>query len=184
MLPPPAPPRQLEPVAYGAPVGRRVRLVTILVAALLAAMVAGNVGLWYWLRLPPAALWPMALAPLAGLVVVVPIFFHQRVLGYGLEKAELIIRRHGRVHRFPFAGLREATFDPDATAWSFKVFGNDGIGAITGRFRNSRLGAYQAFVTDRARTVVLRWPDQCVVISPDRPEEFVVDLRRRAGLRT
>lgn len=182
-LPPPAPPRACETVVFGAPVGRRVRLITILIAASFVLFAAGNVVLWSSLRLPSATLLPMTLAPLAGLAVVVPIYFHQRVLGYGLEAEAIAIHRHGRVDRLPLAGLCEAAFDPDATAWSLKLFGNDGLGAITGRFRNTRLGPYRAYITDRARTVVLRWPDRCVVLSPDRPEEFVAELRRRAGLR-
>ena len=172
-----------EPLAFAAPVGARVRLVSLVTFILLAAAVVVCTGLWAWLRLPDRDFWPMLLAPLSGLVVVVPVYWHQRVLGYRLTAEAVEIDRPGRVDRLDLAGLQQVEADPQAMAWSLKLFGNDGLGAITGRFRNRRLGPYRAFVTDRARAVVLRWPDRCVVVSPDRPAEFAAALRRRAGLK-
>ena len=57
-------------------------------------------------------------------------------------------------------------------ARSFRTFGNGGLFAITGRYRNARLGAYHAYVTDSERTVVLRFPSLTLVVSPDNPEAF------------
>jgi hypothetical protein len=51
--------------------------------------------------------------------------------------------------------------------------GNGGFFAFTGYFRNKELGAYRAFMTDRRLAVVLRFPDRVIVVSPDRPEDFV-----------
>jgi hypothetical protein len=62
------------------------------------------------------------------------------------------------------------------------MVGNDGLGAISGRFRSKRLGWFRAYVTDGERAVVLRWPDRCVVISPDQPSWFIETVRKRAGL--
>lgn len=182
MPPPSRPTRPREPVAFAAPVGRRVRLITRGIFAVFALFVIGNLGLGLWQRLPTKALVPMALAPLVGVLIVVPIYYHQRVLGYRLEADELVVRRHGRENRLGLAGLREVTVDREAMAWSLKMLGNDGLGAITGHFRNRRLGRYEAFVTDSDRAVVLRWPDRCVVVSPDRTDEFVAELRQRTRL--
>jgi hypothetical protein len=57
-------------------------------------------------------------------------------------------------------------------ARSLRTWGNGGAFAITGRFRNARLGAYRAYVTDTSRTVVLRFRSETVVISPDDPQRF------------
>ena len=72
---------------------------------------------------------------------------------------------------------------------SIREFANGGLFSYTGGFHNSVLGSYRAFVTDHARTVVLRFPDRAagdrvVVLSPDDPEAFVARLGQRtaAGL--
>ena len=178
--PPPA--KHDEPVEFAAPVGRRVRLVTgscLLVVGILAviavAFIVGGVG-------PVQRSWPATLAPVIAAAVMVPIMLYSRVLGYRLTEHELQVLRIRRVNRFAFDGLQGVEVDPKATAWSIKTFGNDGLGAMVGRFRNRKLGAYRAFVTDLGRTVVLRWPGCCLVVSPDRPEEFAAEVRLRAGL--
>jgi hypothetical protein len=65
---------------------------------------------------------------------------------------------------------------------SLRVAGNGGVFAWVGWFRNKRLGTYRAFVTDARRCVVLRLPKRPVVVSPDRPEEFVRAVESAVGL--
>ena len=49
-----------------------------------------------------------------------------------------------------------------------------GLFSIGGRnCRNRRLGRYDAYATDPARCVVLRFPDRIVVMTPDDPDAFV-----------
>lgn len=175
----------LATLEFAAPVGRRVRAVTWLAAGLILAFVLVDLALVLTVanRLPRASQWAMILAPLIGFVVLVPVYFHAQVHGYRLTEDELQVLRRGRQNRFSLAGLESVEFDRHAMDWSFKVFGNDGLGAITGKFRNRKLGGYEALVTDRERTVVLRWADRCLVVSPDRADEFVAAVRARAGLR-
>lgn len=59
---------------------------------------------------------------------------------------------------------------------SLRTFGNGGGFSFTGRYWNKRLGSYRAFVTNPARSVVLRWQDRTVVVSPASPEEFVREV--------
>ena len=79
--------------------------------------------------------------------------------------------------RLPLAGLHSAQVEPEAMRWSIRTFGNGGLFAFTGWFRNTTLGAYRAFVTDPHRTVVLHFTGRTVVVSPSTPEEFVRDVR-------
>ena len=72
--------------------------------------------------------------------------------------------------------------DRKALRGARKLVGNDGLGAISGRFRSKHLGPFRAYVTDPDHAVVLRWPDRCLVISPDQHSCFVETLRKRAGL--
>lgn len=174
--------RAAAPAEFGAPVGERVKFITWLMAGIIVAAVIFDIVLAVTLRLPVKAAWAVALAPLAGLLIVVPVYWYSQVLGYRVEGGELIVARRGRFNRFVLDGLEKVEIDPAAMNYSFKTFGNDGVGAITGNFRNKRLGAYEALVTDRSRAVVLRWPKQCLVVSPGRPAEFAAAVRAHAGL--
>jgi hypothetical protein len=115
----------------------------------------------------------MALLPLA--IVCGGILFTIR--GYTVNSDVLIVHRLFWTTRLPLAGLHSAQVEPEAMRWSIRTFGNGGLFAFTGWFRNTTLGAYRAFVTDPHRTVVLQFTGRTVVISPSTPEEFVRDVR-------
>ena len=175
-----APVPHLTPVDFAAPTGRRVRLVTTISGVIFGILLL--VGLAIVLADPDAPvrrLFPGLVLVVVPLVGVTAAGFSQ-ILGYRLTADELWVFRRHRHNRFALAKLTEAAVDPEAMAWSLKIFGNDGLGAITGRFRNRHLGVYQALVTDRQRAVVLRWPGRCLVVSPDRPEEFAREIQIRA----
>lgn len=170
------------PETFAAPVGSRLRWTNRLMLVLLVVIAIVDVGVAFSRLVPGPARWLLLGAPLLVGGLLFGIAWYSRILGYRLEAGELVAIRANRETRIPLAGLVSAEADPEAMAWSIKVVGNDGIGAITGRFRNRRLGAYEALVTDRERAVVLRWPKRCLVVSPDRPEDFVRVIRARAGL--
>ena len=174
--------RSFEPADFAAPLGGRVRFLTWLSFAIIGVAVVGGVALASGLRLPPNQVWMMALAPWAGLAVVTVTFLFSQVRSYRLADRELQVVRCGRLNRFPLDGLQSVEVDPDAMKFSLKILGNDGLGAIVGRYRNLRLGGYRALVTDRGHAVVLRWSSLCLVVSPDRPAEFAEAVRARAGL--
>ena len=170
---------------FAAPVGRQVHLVTTITVVIVAAVVLAALG--FTLARPSGAMPPglLFLAALIAAGATVLIAWFSQICRYRLTRDELLVERRNRHTRFALAGLTDATVDPAAMAWSLKVAGNDGVGAITGWYWNKRLGRFRALVTDRRRAVVLRWPGRCLVVSPERPEEFVREVRRRttpAGL--
>lgn len=172
-----------EPVEFAAPIGTRVRVATLLSLAIVPAAILFNLAFRQWFNLPPRTFWPMLLAPTVGIVVIVPIWIFQRILKYRVTATGLEVVRYRRINRFDLDKLESVECDPRAMEWSLKIFGNDGLGAITGRFRNRKLGPYEALVTDRSQAVVLRWPEKTVVVSPERPHDFADAVRARAGLR-
>jgi hypothetical protein len=103
------------------------------------------------------------------------------IRGYTLTPTHLEIHRLGWTTRWPLEGLRDVGFQPGAMAWAWRVWGNGGVFAVHGWFRNSRLGPFRAFVTDTDRTVVLRFADQTVVVSPGDPDRFVQVLSVQAA---
>jgi hypothetical protein len=177
-------PSRIEPVEFAAPVGRRVRLVSWFCSILVGGLAIVALAVVMGSRASVRPIWPAVLAPVVTTAIMVSVAWFSQVRGYLLTKDELLVHRRNRETRFTLDGLQSVSVDREAMAWSVKIFGNDGLGAITGRFRNKRLGAYQAFVTDRTRAVVLRWPDRCLVVSPDRPDEFAAAVRLRAGLQS
>jgi PH (Pleckstrin Homology) domain-containing protein len=122
---------------------------------------------------------------LRGLVFVLPFVILGAsalfvVRGYEVHGRDLFVRRLLWATRIPLEGLEAAWRDPEAMARSVRVFGNAGLFAVTGVYRNRTLGTYRAFVTDRKLAVVLRTRAQkSIVLSPERPEAFLATLRAR-----
>jgi hypothetical protein len=111
---------------------------------------------------------------LVALILPVAALFIVR--SYAIEPNVLAIRRLLWTTRLPLAGLQSAEVSPNVMRGSLRLFGNGGMFSITGLFRNRALGNYRAFVTDLTKTVVLRFPNRTVVISPENPERFVADI--------
>jgi Bacterial PH domain len=147
---------------------------SLIVASTFATLVCLGVSYALWtlpLRggSPESLRFWLVLLPLA--VILICALFTVR--GYSISNRELEIRRLLWTTRISLHGLQGAYFDPNATHRSIRTFGNGGFFSFSGHFRNKELGSYRAFMTDRRRTVVLRFPSSVVVISPDRPEDFV-----------
>jgi Bacterial PH domain len=99
------------------------------------------------------------------------------IRGYELEATELLIRRLLWSTRLSLLKLREAWADPTAMKRSLRLFGNDGLFSITGLFWNRRLGRYRAFATAPSNAVVLKLADRIVVVTPERPDDFLAILK-------
>jgi hypothetical protein len=95
---------------------------------------------------------------------------------YALRPNELVIQRLLWTTRLPLSGLQSAEFTPGVMRRSLRLWGNGGMFSITGWYRNRALGTYRAFVTDLNRTVVLRFPKRTIVVSPENPEQFVLEI--------
>ncbi len=163
-----------------APPGTRVRLTTL--CSFVAVFLAITVVLVMVLKdqHPPPG-------PVVGGIGLVPVafsvgWFLSRIRHYRLVGNELRVELALRTVRFPLEGLIRVDPDREAMHRAWRTCGNDGLGAISGRFRSKRLGAFRAYLTDVEHAVVLRWADRCVVISPHPHSYFVEAVRKRAGL--
>ena len=106
------------------------------------------------------------------------------VRGYTVTGDAILVHRLGWSSAVRLEGLESATVSPDAIRGASRTRGNGGFLSYTGRFRSRTLGSLQAFVTDHARTVVLRFSgladgDRVIVMSPDDPDAFAALLSRR-----
>jgi hypothetical protein len=151
------------------------------VVAVVAITVAVMTGMLLEPHPPP---WPVVVLIGVAPALVVALGLAAHLQRYRIVGRELQIeRRFGKV-RFSLEGLQNALPDREALRGARKIIGNDGLRAISGRFRSKRLGRFHAYVTDSEHAVVLRWPDRCLVVSPQHPSLFVETVRKRVGLLT
>jgi hypothetical protein len=122
--------------------------------------------------IPPWAGWLLAVVPLLALMASAAFM----VRGYVLIEGWLSIKRLGWATPFNLSRLISATADPEALHRSIRLFGNGGCFSFTGWFRNKKLGSYRAYATDTKKAVVLRFSDRTIVVTPDDPQKFVVEI--------
>lgn len=162
---------------FAAPMGSVVRVVTLLVTVFLLAL--SSLAIFGMAQKEP---WVRALVAMTGPSILgVSALFAVR--GYELRMGGLIVRRPLWETNVTLEGLAEVEVNPEAMRGSLRLFGNGGLFAFAGWFRNRRLGMYRAFVGDPARSVVLRFPKRTVVVAPDRPEEFAAAVKALARLK-
>lgn len=156
-------------IEFRAPWSESLRTTTLLAVAILALIVATAI-----FERPPA-LAAVLMIGLPALIFVAAVA--GRVRGYTLTEEAITVRRGLGDTRLPLTGLRTVTGDVDAMHGSIRLLANNGVFSFTGRFWNSKLGWYRAFVTDPSRAVVLRYPKRTIVISPHDPQHFIMRAR-------
>ncbi len=156
---------------YRAPWGTVLVVMSLLVTVLCIGISAGA----WWATFAgqqPSLIRCAALLPVALLLVTV-LF---TIRGYAITPDAILVHRLLWDTKLPRVGLESAQVEPDAMRGSLRTFGNGGGFSFSGFYYSKRLGSYRAFVTDLHRTVVLRYANRRVVLSPDAPEDFVRDL--------
>jgi hypothetical protein len=100
------------------------------------------------------------------------------VRGYSVQAGQVIV--HGLVWNkaYPLGDLCDIESQPFATVGSVRTFGIGGFFSFLGYYHNPSLGSYLSFVTDAANTVVLKFENSRIVLSPDDPLAFVEAVRR------
>ncbi len=123
-----------------------------------------------------------------GSMVVIPLVVLAASAGfmvraYTVTGDGLIIHRLGWFTRLALSSLTDVEIDPLALQGSIRVAGNGGAFALSGLFSNEKFGSFLVYATDPKRSVVLRFADRVVVVTPEDPERFV-DLINSARLAT
>jgi hypothetical protein len=172
---------------YKAPWGTSLILITLFCSFLFLVAFAGL------LHTGDAMVWLVGWPIL--LLLATPFF---GIRGYTVTQEAILIHRPTWKNQLLLAGLESIEVTPVAMSWSIRTMGNGGCFSFTGYYRNRKLGRYRAFVTDLKKTVVLRYRNppryakkpffgfgeepKVVVVSPDDPEAFVEDVKKRVGL--
>ena len=105
--------------------------------------------------------------------------------GYALDGGSLIIRRPAGDVSVALDEIREVRVDSSWLGASMKPFpgGNSGLFGLYGSFRNSKLGDFKMYGRRARGAVVMRLPDdEVIVITPEEPEKVVREIeKRRSG---
>ncbi len=156
---------------YNAPWSRTLTLASVLFTiVLLSITLAGWRGI-VSLQLSTTEFW-LSILPLS-IVVGAALFM---VRGYSITNDGILIHRLFWDTKLSRQGLQSAAMEPGALRGTLRTFGNSGLFGFTGWYQSSRLGSFRAFATDGSRTVVLRYAEKTIVITPDQPDLFVQEL--------
>lgn len=142
-------------------------------------MVIMAVQVWAMPRHSGTDYWVSVCAPLIGVPIVAAVWWFARIHAYRLEGRELVVVRSHFSVRFSLEGLESCEPDRDPLAGARKRCGNDGLGAVSGKFRSKKLGDFRAYVTDGEHGVVVRAAAGTLVVSPAQPTIFVEAVKRR-----
>jgi hypothetical protein len=145
-----------------APTCLSIKIVTSIVLLLTAAMFVGAL-------FDIALLW-------AGifLTVIVLLCYQSAPIAYELNSDQLtVIFRMGKKVFGPV--LKCSIVGEDKPPFSVRLWGNGGLFAGTGIFWNKKYGVFRAYVStgDKLNLVLVETPETKVIISPERPGEFL-----------
>ncbi|MCX2801877.1 PH domain-containing protein [Microbulbifer thermotolerans] len=160
----------MTPTQFRAPWSRQLKWITVFTTSLLLA-----IPILLLSKAPQAqsTLYNVAIGlPLATLLLST-LF---AIRGYRIEGGNLFILRPCWKTRVTLQGMSDVKADPEAMRDSIRIFGNGGLFGYIGLFRNNRLGRYRAFATDMSKSVVLRFPERTLVVTPDNPQQFVTAI--------
>lgn len=151
---------------YTAPWGKSLRWSSLFIVAL-------AVGFLFGMPMLPSGVseWVPWLLPLI-ITACLPFM----VRGYEITDDAILVRRPFWKTRLSRANLTSAEAVPRAMHGSLRTCGNGGAFSFTGFYWSRSLGHFRAYVNDPSRTVVLRYGEKAVVISPGDPDGFVETL--------
>jgi hypothetical protein len=100
------------------------------------------------------------------------------IRSFDIMQDGILVQRLFWANRLGYEDLRSVRVDKDAMKGSIRVMGNGGLFSFSGRYRSRKLGVFTVYATDMKLSVILRYSDRTVVVTPESPEEFA-DLVRQ-----
>jgi hypothetical protein len=100
------------------------------------------------------------------------------IRGYSIVDGRLLILRLGWATKLDLADLTGAEASPGATLGSVRTMGIGGLFGFVGYYHNAVLGSYKAYSTNEMNAVVLKFGEETIVVTPERPFEFVDAIKQ------
>lgn len=162
---------------FSAPWGWALKVLSLLTIVVLVGVTTPLL-----LALPPKPIYLPFVLLIAPFTLIITALFTIR--GYALTGHTLLIKGLLWYTKVDLSQLVTVEADPKAMNASIRLFGNGGAFAFSGRFANRKLGSYQAYATDPARSVVLKFAGRkTIVVTPEPPEAFIAAVKQRQNLR-
>ncbi len=120
-------------------------------------------------------LWNLLMFGIPGITIISTLFLMIRK--YEIQGSKLLIHRLGWKKVIDLSNIETVKADPKAVNSSIRLFGNGGLFAFSGIYRNKELGNYRIFATDFKNNVVIKTSEKTYVITPENPETFVEKLK-------
>ncbi len=108
------------------------------------------------------------------LVIVVLFCFLSAPIAYELNGNQLVII--SRTNKKVFGPvIKGSLIEEEKPSFGLRLWGNGGLFAGTGIFWNKKYGIFRAYISTGARPnlILIETPASKVIISPEKPEEFV-----------
>ena len=163
-------------ITFNAPWGRSLKLAT----GLCLVIVFGIFLIGILVEPKNVAYWRIGMLWIPGGLLIVSFFFSIR--NYQLLESTLLIQRIGWKSTIDLTDLKSVQVDPTAMSKSIRLFGNGGLFCFAGIFRNNKLGRYRALATSPKNSVILRFPNRTVVVTPEDPDGFAEMIKNRQSL--
>ncbi len=165
----------MDPVrSFSAPCSRLLVIMTLIGCTVLLGVPAMMLSVMPHDDIPRIAIIAMIL--FFPLLLGVMVLFSIR--SFDVMQDGILVRRPLWANRLGYDDLRSVRVDEDAMKGSIRLMGNGGLFAFSGRYRSRKLGVFTVFATDMKLSVILRYSDRTVVVTPESPEEFA-DLVRQ-----
>ena len=166
-------------ITFNAPWSRSVKLTTVCTSIVLIGIGLFGIVVGQYIK----TLWflwfiSIVIQPFAILIII---FFYM-IRGYVITENTLLIKRLFWNTKLDLACLLSVVVDPEAMSGSKRTIGNGGVFAITGLYWNKKNGSFRAFATNLKLTVILKFINQTIIVSPDKPEEFAAKLKELRSL--
>jgi hypothetical protein len=166
-------------ITFSAPWSLTLKLVTVLTAILLIGIGLFGIFLGPYIK-TLWILWFLSMVVQPFSIIVIASFFMIR--GYTITKNTLLIKRLFWNTKLDLAILLSVETDPQNIRKSIRTCANGGFFCFAGTFWNKEIGSFRAFATDPKLSVILRFANRTIVVTPDRPEEFAAKLKELMNL--
>ena len=145
-----------------APTCRSIKIVTAFISLLTIAIFIGSLFI-------PVLIW----AGFILLLIEIICFLYSPTAFEIRDKQLVVIKNLGKKS---FGPINTCTsIKHDEPSFGIRLWGNGGLFSATGIFWNKQYGIFRAYVTNSKRTylVLVETPSHKVIISPEKPAEFV-----------
>ncbi len=117
-----------------------------------------------------------------GLIAMCTLAFLFAPRGYSIGADRLLLHRPIGVKEIPFSAIAAARklTEPDLDGM-VNLWGNAGLFGIYGHFYSGRFGLHRWYATRNSDLVALKTGRGVLIISPDRVDDFLSELKLRAS---